>query len=124
MKRFLEKHQAKITGTLSCFDRLVFRGLLPLAWSEAMERFIAAQGLRIKDFKRFVLRQSEVIKAHAKTTAQQAGRPYIHLNGPIRKEDCARAIDAGAHAVVVGTALTAPEVIMREFVAAMKTGSH
>ena len=37
VKRFVEKHQAKITGTLSCFDRLVFRGLLPLAWSEAME---------------------------------------------------------------------------------------
>lgn len=94
MKRFVDKHQAKITGTLSCFDRLVFRGLLPLAWGEAMERFIAAQGLRIKDFGRFVLQQSEIIKAHAKATAEQSGRPYIHLNGPIRKEDRARAIAA------------------------------
>lgn len=32
--------------------------------------------------------------------------------------DCARAIQAGAHAVVVGTALTAPERVMAEFVAA------
>jgi len=35
-------------------------------------------------------------------------------------QDCARAIAAGAHAVVVGTALTAPEVIMAEFVTEMK----
>jgi N-acylglucosamine-6-phosphate 2-epimerase len=33
--------------------------------------------------------------------------------------DCARAIEAGAYAVVVGTALTAPEKVMAEFVAAM-----
>lgn len=33
--------------------------------------------------------------------------------------DCARAIQAGAHAVVVGTALTAPEKVMAEFVDAM-----
>jgi N-acylglucosamine-6-phosphate 2-epimerase len=34
-------------------------------------------------------------------------------------EECARAIEAGAHAVVVGTALTAPEKVMAEFVEAM-----
>jgi N-acylglucosamine-6-phosphate 2-epimerase len=34
-------------------------------------------------------------------------------------EECARAIEAGAHAVVVGTALTAPEKVMAEFVQAM-----
>ncbi len=38
-------------------------------------------------------------------------------------QDCARAIEAGAHAVVVGTALTAPEVVMGEFIAAMKSGA-
>jgi putative N-acetylmannosamine-6-phosphate epimerase len=34
-------------------------------------------------------------------------------------EECARAIEAGAHSVVVGTALTAPEKVMAEFVQAM-----
>src|SRR3989304_792743 len=34
-------------------------------------------------------------------------------------EECAQAIEAGAHAVVVGTALTAPEKVMAEFVEAM-----
>ena len=92
MKRFVEKHQAKITGTLSCFDRLLFKGHLPLGWAEAMEGFIARQGLRIKDFKRLVMQASEQVKAHARGMAEKAGRPYIHLNGPVRKEDRARAI--------------------------------
>jgi N-acylglucosamine-6-phosphate 2-epimerase len=34
-------------------------------------------------------------------------------------EQCAAALSAGAHAVVVGTALTAPEVVMAEFVKVM-----
>ena len=30
MRRFLAKHAATTTGTLSCFDRLLFKGHLPL----------------------------------------------------------------------------------------------
>jgi N-acylglucosamine-6-phosphate 2-epimerase len=39
-------------------------------------------------------------------------------------EHCAAAIEAGAHAVVVGTALTAPEKVMAEFVQAMKAAAR
>lgn len=92
MKRFIDKHQAKITGTISCFDRILFKGHLPLGWPEAMEQFIARQGLRIKDFGGFVARQSELIKQHAKAMADRTARPYIYLTGPIRKDERARAI--------------------------------
>ena len=30
VERFIEKHQAQITGTISCFDRILFKGHLPL----------------------------------------------------------------------------------------------
>ena len=76
MKRFIDKHQAKITGTISCFDRILFKGHLPLGWPDAMEGFISRQGLRIKDFGRFVSTQSERIKQHAKDMANKTGRPY------------------------------------------------
>ena len=59
VKHFIDKHQARITGTLSCFDRLLFKGHLPLGWPDALERFIACQGLRIKDSKRIVTQASE-----------------------------------------------------------------
>lgn len=92
MDQFITKHREKITGTISCFDRILFKGHLPLGWPGAMEGFLARQGLRIKDFGPFVNRHSERIKQHAKAMAQRCGRPYIHLTGPIRKEDRVRAI--------------------------------
>ena len=92
--RFVEKHEAKITGTISCFDRILFKGYLPISWGRAMERLMAMHGLLIKDFKRFVSQQSERVKAHAKLMAQKARRPYIHLSHPVRKEDGARQIAA------------------------------
>lgn len=87
MDYFITKHRDQITGTISCFDRVLFKGHLPLSWSDAMERFIARQGLRIKDFGGFVNRCSQRIKQHAQDLAQHTGRPYLHLSGPVRKED-------------------------------------
>lgn len=92
MERFIEKHRAQISGTISCFDRILFKGHLPLGWPDAMERFISRQGLRFKDFGNFVNRHSERIKQHARSMAEQAGRPYIHMNLPLRKENIAQSI--------------------------------
>ena len=94
MKQFVDKHTRKITGTIACFDRILFKGYLPISWAEAMEKFMAHKGLLLKDFKRFVTTHSERIKHHAKTMAEKSGRPYIHLNGPLRKEEHARHIAA------------------------------
>ena len=51
MKNFIDKHTAKITGKIACFDRIIFKGYLPISWAENMQRFLMAQGLLIKDFK-------------------------------------------------------------------------
>jgi hypothetical protein len=92
MRNFTDKHTGKISGTIACFDRIIFKGYLPISWAESMEGFMASQGLLIKDFKRFVLKQSERVKQHARAIADGAGRPFIHLNGRQRKEEKARAI--------------------------------
>jgi hypothetical protein len=89
---FIAKHQDCITGTISCFDRILFKGHLPLGWADAMERFLALQGLRLKEFGAFVNEQSGRIKQHAKAMAERTGRPYIYLNGPIRKEERVKAL--------------------------------
>lgn len=94
MERFIRKHTGKITGTIGCFDRILFKGYLPISWAQSMENFMANQGLLIKEFKGFVYHQSQRLKQHAQSMAEKAGRPYIHLNGPIRKEDRARQIAA------------------------------
>jgi hypothetical protein len=92
MEKFLSKHAGPITGTLSCFDRLIFRGHLPLGYPNAMEGFLHAQGLLSRDLKTFLLRQAERIKAHAREVAERAGRPYEYYDAGIRKEARARKI--------------------------------
>jgi hypothetical protein len=93
VKDFIGQYSEKITGTLSCFDRLLFKGYLPLGYSDAMERLIGSQGLLLKDFKRFVTKHSETIKAHAKRIADKAERPFVYLeHNTVRKEDEARRI--------------------------------
>lgn len=92
MKRFIRQYSERISGVISCFDRLLFKGYLPLGWGDAMEGFLARQGLRIKDFGTFVKQQSQRIAEHAEQLAKQSKRQYVYLNGSERKEALAKEI--------------------------------
>lgn len=93
MNEFVSQYNERITGVLSCFDRVVFKGYLPLGWPGAMEQLLSRQGLLIKDFKQFVMQHSERIKQHAEAVAARAGRPFEYLpDSSVRKEDRARQI--------------------------------
>ena len=41
MRGFLEKHASKITGVLSCLDRMLFRGYLPIMSGAAVAQFLS-----------------------------------------------------------------------------------
>jgi len=86
VERFVRQYNELINGMLSCFDRILFKGYLPLGWNGSMEGFLTQKGLRIKDFGNFVQKQSRRIVEHAQRLAEDAGRPYLYLNGPHRKE--------------------------------------
>ena len=90
MEAFLQKHADKISGVLSCFDRLIFKGYLPFTYPRGMEGFLQQQQVLLKDFRDCALEHSQTVKAHAQTLAEQAGRPFIHLQKRIRKEERAR----------------------------------
>jgi hypothetical protein len=90
LKKFINQFNEKISGVISCFDRMLFKGYLPLGWSGAMERLLAREGLLIKEFKQFVMKQSECIKSHAEAVAARHDRPFLYLNGRIRKEELVR----------------------------------
>jgi len=89
---FVKKHRAHITGQLSCFDRVIFKGYLPFCQPGAMEAFLWAKGVLLKDFKSFVVAKSEAVKQHALAIAQKAKRPYVYLNRANRKEEEVAAI--------------------------------
>jgi len=92
MNRFLQQYNKSIRGVLSCFDRILFKGYLPLTRPEIMENLLDRKGLLIKDFGKFVRRQSDRIYEYAEAIAQQTGRPMIYLQGNERKEDLVQKI--------------------------------
>ena len=93
MKSFLNQFNEKITGVISCFDRILFKGYLPLGWPRAMEGLLFRQDILIKDFGKFVQQQSERIKLHAERVARKQGRPFEFISDRrIRKDDDAREI--------------------------------
>jgi hypothetical protein len=92
MEKFIERHADKIIGTLSCFDRILFRGYLPIMSGAAMALYLKSQGVRRETVKAFVLEQAARLKAHALDWCTRTGRPYEYLGNVMRKEEMARKI--------------------------------
>ncbi|MBZ5495093.1 MAG: hypothetical protein LAP85_01710 [Acidobacteriia bacterium] len=90
MKEFLRKHGDRIHSTLSCFDRMLFRGYLPLMSGWAMAQFLDLLKLDGSSLKRFLLQNSERVKDHAVAMARKYNRRFEYLRSHIRKEERAR----------------------------------
>jgi len=92
MDKFLEQHADKIIGTLSCFDRVLFRGYLPIMSGAAMATFLKILDVRRESLKPFVLEQAARLKDHALGLCTREDRPYEYLGEATRKEEMARKI--------------------------------
>lgn len=88
MTNFISSHRENIHGALSCFDRMLFRGYLPLYYGRQMAWILHEHKLLNRDFKNFVTRCSAQIKEHALKLAAKTNRPVQYLNGGnLRKDD-------------------------------------
>ena len=94
MDAFVAKHEKSIRGVLSCFDRVLFRGYVPLMSGYAMAEFLQLKQVQRRTLKAFLLTQAERVKQHALSMAAAAQRPHQYLTGPTRKEELARQIAA------------------------------
>jgi hypothetical protein len=94
VERFIQRHQPSVTGTLSGFDRIRFRGTLRLiANDRGLGALLAYLGVLLKDFKEYAMGLSERLKTASLTLAEAAGRPVRYLaSSLVRKEDLARQI--------------------------------
>jgi hypothetical protein len=94
MERFLQHHTDRITGVLSGFDRMLFRGTLrSLSYVAGMDAFLGSQHVLYKDFGNFAERLSAAVKGQAEAIARQHQRPLHYLESAQEsKEDIARAI--------------------------------
>lgn len=87
LSRFVLKFTKLIVATLSCFDRIIFKGYLPITDGSALERFVDnVLKIRRKDFMKFAQQQSEALVEHGKRLAQESGADYRFLQGAHRKD--------------------------------------
>ena len=99
MTTFESVHQDEILGSLTTFDRMIFRGYLTGFFPDgAFQRFLNRRGVLLKDFGRFVEGATAKVKEHVMRLAATAGRPYVYLESAhtaasgTSKEDVAREI--------------------------------
>lgn len=94
MDQFLQQHAKSVTGAVSGWDRLRFRGTLRmLANVTGLGRFLSYTGHLFKDFGKYALELSRQVRGASLEVAESAGRPVVHLDNPlVAKEDLAREI--------------------------------
>jgi hypothetical protein len=84
MKEFIETYKDRIHGVLSCFDRMLCRGYLPIMSGGQMAQFFNSSGIRFRELKTFLVQNGERVKWHAISIAEQQGRPFQYLQEEIK----------------------------------------
>ena len=89
---FLVKFSSLISWTLSCVDRVIFKGHLPISRATEFERFVDyVLHIRRADFLKDLGPQwSDRLVEHSKLFAQKVGRPWAYFFGEIDKDAWAK----------------------------------
>jgi hypothetical protein len=92
MERFLQRQASRIQGSISGFDRVLFRGVLrSISYVQGLDWFMGSQRVGFKDFRWFVEKFSAGIKKRAQQIAERAGRPFQFVpSGKASKEALVR----------------------------------
>src|SRR5437667_7814597 len=97
MREFISKYADRIHGVLSCFDRMLFRGYLPIRSGWQMAQFFNNSNIRYRELKPFLLEHAAQVKQHGVDLAQKEGRRFQYLQEKVRKEELAGQIAERDH---------------------------
>ena len=93
MNDFISRYQNQISGVITGFDRLVFRGNLSLNHEAGMKGYLWANGIAWKDYAQYVGEVSQRVKQASLASVEACNRPIRYLTGGKEsKEEMARAI--------------------------------
>lgn len=95
MASLLQRYSEQILGVLSCYDRVVIQGTLPLfCYPEGMASYLSSHHIRIFDYARFAEPFRDVIRDNAVRIAHENGLEieFIRKLKSFRKEDRIKAI--------------------------------
>lgn len=89
MLKFLQRFSAQVTGVLSGFDRIRFRGTKRLLSTVGgMCHYLRQRNLLYKDFKPFALDMTQTLKNGIEEQVKAWGHPVVYLHSSrTRKED-------------------------------------
>jgi hypothetical protein len=89
---FVTKFSSLIVGSLSCFDRVIFKGHLPISRTNEFEKFVDHRlQIRRCDFFKTTARQwSERLVNHAEEYAHKQGRQFEYRPGKVDKDAWAK----------------------------------
>ena len=89
MQNFIERHNTKIKGVISCFDRIVLTGTIPgICYAEGMTSLLFKKNIRIFDYTDFVEPMREEIRLNAEKLAEENGMEIDFIRKKnFRKED-------------------------------------
>ena len=77
MERFLKRHTHRLLGSISGFDRVLFRGTLrSIRYTQGLDYFMGSQRAGFKDFAGFVEKFSAGVKARAERGAPFCTCPH------------------------------------------------
>jgi len=94
MERFTERHASKISGMLSCFDRIIITGTIPgICHAEGMSGYLRLKGFRIFDYTQWADPLREQIRDNAQRVATESNIEIEHIRKlDFRKEARVRQI--------------------------------
>jgi len=84
----VDRHDERIAGVLSCYDRIIITGTLPgVCHAKGMTSFLYASAIRIFDYPQFAAMLRDRVRENAATVASAAGVSIEHISkSHIRKE--------------------------------------
>lgn len=81
MSVFEDTHASRVRGSLTMFDRLIFKGHLTGLYKQGgIRAFLWSQGYLLTEWSRYTQQATAMITAKAKALAAEAGRPYLYLD--------------------------------------------
>lgn len=94
MKRFIHAHKSIVTGAVSGFDRIRFRGTLRrISNTAGMLTYLTYINILLKDFGNWSQMMTKTIRSAAQEVGDEAERPVLYLQSPkASKEEIARKI--------------------------------
>ena len=84
----IERYDDRISGVLSCYDRVVVTGTLPtVCYADGMTRFLYARQIRIFGYPEFAVTLRDKVREAAASLAAEAGVAIEHVaKSRVRKE--------------------------------------